>query len=367
MEPQNIAEAQLDVDQNTVDLFNRSIFSTFKSVRGVVDSGDLLKYAVKTMIAQKKASNLRSRWRKRGVHVPPVIIFSATKRCDLNCKGCYHQAQHRTSEDISVERVSRLFKEAAELGTSIIVIAGGEPLTRPEILDSASLFSDIIFPVFTNGLLIDQRLAWMLRYNRNIVPMISLEGTKHVTDARRGEGMYDRVIKKMKLLKNNGVFFGASITVTSENYEEVTSDEFVSHLCTQGVKAVVYVEYVPIDRGTESLVLRPELRPIMDERVNYLRETMKAVFVNFPGDEEKMGGCLAAGKGFIHVSQNGAVEPCPASPFSDVNLNQVPLKEALKSGLLRKIRETPHSLLESSSGCALYDKEEWVKSLLVTT
>lgn len=194
--------------------------------------------------------------------------------------------------------------------------------------------------------------------------MISIEGPKEVTDERREEGIYDRVIKKMKLLKNNGVFFGASITVTRENVMEITSDEFVSHLCTQGVKAVVYVEYVPIDRGTEYLVLGPEMRSILESRITHLRETRKAVFIDFPGDEEKLGGCLAAGKGFIHVSQDGAVEPCPASPYSDVNLNQTSLRMALESDLLKKIRETPHSLAESSSGYALYDKDEWVKSLL---
>lgn len=99
MEPQNISEVQLDVDQNTVDMFNKPIFSTFKSARNIVDSGELLRCAIKTMIAQKKAANRRSDWRKKGVHVPPVIIFSATKRCNLNFKGCYNQAQNRTRED----------------------------------------------------------------------------------------------------------------------------------------------------------------------------------------------------------------------------------------------------------------------------
>ncbi|MES0325268.1 MAG: radical SAM protein [Candidatus Bathyarchaeia archaeon] len=364
IQTQIITEAELDVDRNTVDLFNDSIFKTFTAARKVIGNGELLPYAVKTIVAQRFASKRRLEWRKRGLHVPPAIIFSVTKRCNLNCKGCYAHAQHRQSTDISIERVSRLFDEAKELGTSIIVITGGEPLMRPEIIDLAYEYNDIIFPVFTNGLLINQTMALMLRYNRNIVPMISLEGPREVTDDRRGEGMYDRVSRKMKLLKNNGVFFGASITVTTENMEQVTSDEFVSELCSLGVKAVVYVEYVPVDPETEHLVLGTERRAILDERLESLRRQNKAVFIDFPGDEEKLGGCLAAGRGFIHVSQSGAVEPCPASPFSDASLGGMSLKEALNSRLLKKIRETPLSLEESHSGCALYDKEEWVKSLV---
>ena len=347
-----------------VDLANDSMFKTFTTARKVVGSGELLPFAVRTVVAQKYASKRRLQWRKRGLHVPPAMIFSVTKRCNLNCKGCYEQAQHRRGTDIPIERVSRLFEEASELGTSIIVIAGGEPLTRPEILYEAREYRDIIFPVFTNGVLIDQGMAMMLRYNRNIVPIISLEGPREVTDARRGDGMYDLVTRKMKLLKNNGVFYGASITVTSENMGQVTSDEFVSELMRLGVRAVVYVQYVPVDKETEHLVLGVETRAILVDRLETLRKRNRAVFIDFPGDEEKLGGCLAAGRGFIHISQSGAVEPCPASPHSDVSLNDASLKEALKSRLLRRIRETPHSLIESASGCALYDKEEWVQSLV---
>jgi len=364
MQTQIITEAELDVDMNTVDLFNDSIFRTFTTARKVVGSGELLPHAVRTIVSQRNASKRRLVWRKRGLHVPPAMIFSVTKRCNLNCKGCYEKAQHRQGTDIPIERVSRLFEEASELGTSIIVIAGGEPLTRPEILDEARHYSDIIFPVFTNGVLIDQGMALMLRYNRNIVPIISLEGPRKVTDERRGEGMFDLVARKMKLLKNNGVFYGASITVTSENMEQVTTDEFVSELVRLGVKAVVYVQYVPVDPGTEHLVLGIEMRAILEERLETLRKQNKAVFIDFPGDEDKLGGCLAAGRGFIHISQSGAVEPCPASPYSDVSLNDASLKKALRSSLLKRIRETPHSLLESASGCALYDKEGWVKSLI---
>lgn len=362
MQTQIITE--VDVDRDTVDLFNDSIFKTFITARKIIGNGELRQFAVKTIVAQRNASRRRLSWRKRGIHVPPAMIFSVTKRCNLNCKGCYHHAQHRQSIDLPIERVSRLFEEAKELGTSIIVIAGGEPLTRPEILDEACEYRDIIFPVFTNGVLIDQSMAMMLKYNRNIVPFISLEGPKEVTDERRGEGMYDMVTRKMKLLKNNGVFYGASITITSENMEQVTSDEFVSELCSLGVKAVIYVQYVPVDPETEYLALGIEMRAILVERLESLRKKNKAVFIDFSGDEEKLGGCLAAGRGFIHISQSGAVEPCPASPYSDVSLKDVSLKEALKSRFLRRIRETPHSLVESASGCALYVKEEWVRSLV---
>lgn len=73
-------------------------------------------------------------------------------------------------------------------------------------------------------------------------------------------------------------------------------------------------------------------------------------------------GCLSAGKGFIHVSAEGDVEPCPFILCSDVNLQNVTLKEALQSQFLRKIRMSHSGLHETGGGCALWAKRDWVKA-----
>ncbi len=64
------------------------------------------------------------------------------------------------------------------------------------------------------------------------------------------------------------------------------------------------------------------------------QEKKSGVFVVFPGDEEQFGGCLAAGRGFVHVGPDGSLEPCPFAPYSDVSLKTTPLREALGSKLL---------------------------------
>ena len=49
-----------------------------------------------------------------------------------------------------------------------------------------------------------------------------------ITDARRGEGIYDKLISNMDELKKRGLIFGASVTVTTKNVREVTSDDFLN-------------------------------------------------------------------------------------------------------------------------------------------
>jgi MoaA/NifB/PqqE/SkfB family radical SAM enzyme len=83
-----------------------------------------------------------------------------------------------------------------------------------------------------------------------------------------------------------------------------------------------------------------------------------------PGDEEEIGGCLSAGKGFIHISADGNVEPCPFAPYSDTNLRESSLREALQSEFLREIRENHERLSEAEGGCALWVERAWVRSLL---
>jgi len=254
--------------------------------------------------------------------------------------------------------------EAQELGTSIVMIAGGEPLTRPEVLEITADFPGIIFPLFTNGVLLTPEMIGRLRRQKNVVPVLSLEGHQLETDERRGQGVYAHLLSTMAALRESNCFFGTSLTVTKHNVEMITSPEFISDLIATGCKIFFFVDYVPVQEGTEELILTDEQRRAEIERLAALRAEFPGLFVAFPGDEEMYGGCLAAGRGFVHVSPEGRLEPCPFSPFSDISLKDVSLREALQSGFLKKIRENSHSLTETRGGCALWARREWVSSLL---
>ncbi len=89
------------------------------------------------------------------------------------------------------------------------------------------------------------------------------------------------------------------------------------------------------------------------------------MMVAFPGSEEFMGGCLAAGRGFFHIAQDGAAEPCPFSPFSVANVRDVGLKGALRSSFFDRVQaiEGAHAS-EHTGGCTLFLHEEEVRQAL---
>ncbi|MDD2473469.1 MAG: radical SAM protein [Methanoculleus sp.] len=316
---------------------------------------------------QQKAVAVRKRYEREGLLVPPVMIVSITSRCNLTCAGCYMHG--RGGENLKVEMtpevLASVVSEAAGLGVSVIVLAGGEPFIRQEeIINVAKAHPQVLFPVFTNGLLIDDMVAGAIAVCPNVVPIISFEGFREHTDRRRGGGIYDRLLSVCTRLKDRNVFFGCSVTATRENFEEVTGVAFALEMIRAGARAFTFVEYVPMTPGTEDLVLTDEQKKTLQTVLSDYNRKFPALFLGFPGDEDTYGGCLAAGRGFVHVSPSGDLEPCPAAPYSDANLTVVPLKDALQSRLLNRLRETPEVLTESSGGCALRANRAWVEDLM---
>jgi len=73
---------------------------------------------------------------------------------------------------------------------------------------------------------------------------------------------------------------------------------------------------------------------------------------------------MAAGRGFFHINSHGGAEPCPFSPFSDINVKDTSLKDALNSGLFQALHNEQFLLDDHIGGCVLYEKREAVEALL---
>ncbi len=347
-------------------LVDESINRLFKdALKVVLRNPSYVFFLLKTIRSQKRAARTRRYWHEQGVQVPAFMIASITNRCNLNCKGCYAMARRKQAQpEMSEDMMKRVFSEARELGISIILLAGGEPLVRPEILALTRDFPEIIFPLFTNGLMMNDQTVMKLKKQKNLVPIISLEGYDCDTDERRGKGVYQNVKKVIGKVSKEGLFFGVSITMTRSTFDLVTGWEFIQDLIKSGCKLFFFDEYVPVREGTEDNVLTEEQRFKISDMTHRLREEYPALFIAFPGDEEEFGGCLASCRGFVHISPEGDLEPCPFAPYSDTSLRSLSLKDALQSKFLKTVRETHGQLSESHGGCTLWENREWVQSLI---
>jgi MoaA/NifB/PqqE/SkfB family radical SAM enzyme len=353
-------------DSSYVALFDAQIRDVFKdALKTTLRNPSLAPFFARTLTGQRRAARVRRQWEEKGVHVPPLLIASITGRCNLKCKGCYAQSQRWAAvKELTMERWHEIIAEARDLGISIVMIAGGEPLTRPEILDVTRDFPGVIFPLFSNGLLFDDKLGQELGRQRHVIPIVSLEGFELETDDRRGKGVYGLVQQVIGHLEGKDIFFGVSLTVSRRNFPVLTSEEFFLTLREAGSRLFIYVEYTPVEEGTEELVLTLTQRAELQKRTLDLNARYGSIVIGFPGDEEQYGGCLAAGRGFVHVGPDGSLEPCPFAPYSDANLGEMTLRQALGSNLMAAIRANHDRLTETSGGCALWQNREWVKSLI---
>ena len=131
-----------------------------------------------------------------------------------------------------------------------------------------------------------------------------------------------------------------------------------------GCKFFLFLEYTPTQEGTDEWVLAVDQRAEMKAMMQYYRSNYSSLFIAVPWDEEDVGGCLSAGRGFVHINAAGDLEPCPFAPFSDANVRDYSLKDALQSKLCEKIRHIPELSKEKGGGCVLWKERELVQSLL---
>ena len=169
----------------------------------------------------------------------------------------------------------------------------------------------------------------------------------------------------MEMLNRQGIFYGVSITVTTENIRNITDQSFIDELSRSGCKVIFFIEYIPVTADSLALAPGDPERIFMENQQNILMELHpELMFLSFPGDEKHTGGCLAAGRGFFHINVNGGAEHCHFSPYSDISVRDHSLLEVLESGLFVKLRDSGMLIGEHSGGCVLFEKEEDVKNFL---
>lgn len=344
----------------------RVIFSDIKrTVRILAARPSLVLAGARIHLHQKRAAGLRRKARADGLDIPVMMLISITSRCNLSCSGCYmRHRNHGPKPEMSFEDLRSIISQAEDLGISVISFIGGEPLLRKdEALNLAHAFPQLLFTLSTNGLLIDEKVAEELAGCPNLVPFVSLEGHRATTDNRRGCGIYDRLITVLSRLNNRVLFFGCAVTVSRENISEVLDESFIRTMIASGVRAFIFIQYVPAEPGTEDLVPTLEQRVLLMTSMKEFNQKYPAFFVGIPGEMELFGGCLAAGRGFVHVNPYGDLEPCPMVPMSDANLINRPLIEALQSPLLLTIRRN-HRSLHANGRCVLRTQPQWIEDRL---
>ena len=270
--------------------------------------------------------------KKYDCNIPWAILLDPTSACNLHCTGCW-AAEYGNKLNLTLDEIDSIICQGKELGIYMYIYTGGEPLVRKnDLIRICEKHDDCVFLSFTNATLIDEKFADEMLRVKNFVPAISLEGSEEATDSRRGKGTYKKVIHAMELLHERRLVYGISSCYTSENYESITSDEYYQSLIDLGAYFIWYFHYMPVGNdAVPALLPNPKQRETVYRRVRKLRATKPLFAMDFQNDAEYVGGCIAGGRRYLHINAAGDVDPCVFVHYSNANIRECTLLEALQS------------------------------------
>ena len=268
-------------------------------------------------------------------NVPWAILLDPTSACNLHCTGCW-AAEYGNKLNLTYDEIDDIIRQGKELGVYMYIYTGGEPLVRKkDLIRLCEKHNDCIFLSFTNATLIDEDFANDMLRVGNFVPAISLEGFETATDGRRGNGVYQKVIKAINLLREKKLVFGISACYTSANFESITSEAFYDSLIDLGAYFIWYFHYMPVGNdAAPELLPTPAQRRETYERIRKYRATKPLFAMDFQNDAEFVGGCIAGGRRYLHINANGDIDPCVFIHYSDSNIREKTLLEALQSPMM---------------------------------
>ncbi|MEA4889848.1 MAG: radical SAM protein [Clostridiaceae bacterium] len=278
--------------------------------------------------------------RKNACNIPWAILLDPTSACNLHCLGCW-AAEYGNRLNMDYDQLDSIIRQGKELGVYFFIYSGGEPLVRKkDIIRLCEKHQDCAFMAFTNGLLIDEAFADDLLRVGNFVPAISIEGFEEETDFRRGKGTYQSVVRAMRLLRQKKLPFGISCCYTAKNAEIIGSEAYIDDMISKGAKFAWYFTYMPVGAdAVPELMASASQRELMYRQIRQFRTTKPIFTMDFWNDGEYAGGCIAGGRRYLHINANGDVEPCAFIHYSDSNIHEKTLLDALKSPLFMQYHD----------------------------
>ena len=288
-----------------------------------------------------------------GLSSPTTVYWEVTHACNLKCKHCLTASGRRSAKELTTEQAFSLIGQLADAKVMELVITGGEPFLRPDILDILRRLSDekICVKVDTNATALGKKVFDNLRELKVFCFQVSIDGIGDRHDEFRGKkGAFDATSRAIRRLVDSGMRVNVLTTVTPENIDEL--DLMIDHARDLGCGEIILNPFIQSGRGKLHPGLKlstPEhyrmystaLRRAADPGCGIKVSTEKSFSFFFNGQEstevdDGPMGC-AVGNSVLTIGADGNVYPCPfLHDFSLGNAMESPITDIWKKNPLLK-------------------------------
>ena len=306
--------------------------------------------------------------RKYDCNIPWAILLDPTSACNLHCTGCW-AAEYGNKLNLTFDEIDSIITQGKDLGIYLYIYTGGEPLVRKDdIIKICEKHNDCQFLSFTNGTLIDEDFANEMLRVKNFMPSISIEGFEEATDSRRGEGTYLKVMEAIAILNEKRLPYGLSCCYTSQNLDSISSYEFFEKMIDLNARFVWFFHYMPVGNdAVPELMPSPEQRKFMYNRVREIRKKLPIFIMDFQNDAEYVGGCIAGGRTYLHINANGDVDPCVFIHYSNANIRDMSLLDALRSPIFMAYHKNQPFNNNHLRPCPMLENPEKLREMVKVT
>lgn len=262
---------------------------------------------------------------------PKRIYFEITRRCNLSCLSCFNNSHIPLSDELSLDEIMDVNRQAEELGVFEVRYTGGECTTVPGFADivADARARGLGVSLGTNGVYTDEQLEWLPTCGVDWF-IISLDGGRAINDGVRGRGTFDAVLRSLRVLSTYPrLRVRLNMVVAKHNVAEI---ENVARVAAEhNVRSLNLIPLRPYGRATRRLAAamfrQADFYDFIRE-VNRIRRSVPGVTLSTTIDlldpeattshdlvVEKTQTC-AAGVEACVVGPQGHVYGCSYSPAS---------------------------------------------------
>jgi len=189
--------------------------------------------------------------RRPGAPIKPVVVWNCTRRCNLLCRHCYSASTTEPDADeLTGDEARAMIADLAAFGVPVLLLSGGEPLMRPDVLELIALagHSGLRVALSTNGTLITPALAADLAEAGVSYVGVSLDGLAEVNDSFRGvSGAFAAALSGIRSCRRAGLKVGLRLTMSRHTVGEIPA--IFDLLTEEGIPRVCFYHLVGTGRG----------------------------------------------------------------------------------------------------------------------